>query len=49
MQIGPSQVMVMLGGEWAVRLPRAPPHGIPAPLLADEARSTPDSKAFDLH
>jgi hypothetical protein len=23
-------------GEWAVRLPRAPPHGKPAPLLADE-------------
>jgi hypothetical protein len=48
MQIRPSQIMVMLGkysiahcrGEWAVRLPHAPPHGKLAPLLADEARST---------
>ena len=28
-------------GEWAATLPRAPPHGKPAPLLADEARSAP--------
>jgi hypothetical protein len=28
-------------GEWAVRLPHAPPHGKPVPLLADEARSDP--------
>ena len=29
-------------GEWPVRLPYAPraPHGKPAPLLAEEARST---------
>jgi hypothetical protein len=24
-------------GEWAVRLPRAPPYGKPAPFLADKA------------
>jgi hypothetical protein len=49
MQIRPSQIMVMLGlssiagyrGEWAVRLPHAPPQGKPAPCLADEARSAP--------
>jgi hypothetical protein len=29
-------------GEWAVRLPYAPPRGKPAPPLADEARSAPD-------
>jgi hypothetical protein len=28
-------------GEWAVRLSHAPPHGKPAPLLANEARSAP--------
>jgi hypothetical protein len=47
MQIRPSQIMVVLGssvadcrGEWAVRLPHAPPHGKPRPLLVDEARYT---------
>jgi hypothetical protein len=46
MQIRPSQIMVMLDssvadcrGEWAVRLPHAPPHGKPAPLVGDEASS----------
>jgi hypothetical protein len=46
MQILPSQIMVLLDssvaecrGEWAVMLPHAPPHGKPAPLLADEVRS----------
>jgi hypothetical protein len=29
-------------GEWAMRLLHAPPHGKPAPLLVDEARSARD-------
>jgi hypothetical protein len=47
MQIRTSQIIVMLGkpadcrDEWAARLPRASPHGEPAPLLAEEARSAP--------
>jgi hypothetical protein len=34
-------IVIIMLGEWAVRLPHAPPHGKPAPLLADEARSAP--------
>jgi hypothetical protein len=49
MKIRPFQIMVMFSwdssiadcrGEWAVTLPHAPPpHGKPAPLLADEPQS----------
>jgi hypothetical protein len=35
-------------GEWAVRLPHAPPHGKPAPLLADEARSASGQLQFSI-
>ena len=35
-------VALQTSEERAVRLPHAPPHGKPAPLLADEPRSAPD-------
>ena len=54
MQIRPSQIMVMdssvagCRGEWAVRLPHAPPHGKHTPLLTVEARSAPASVSYSL-